>query len=98
MASGREPPPLWGLLGSGLGISGPRVWGYLHLPNPTLLSGPYKLHIRVRNKNLQKSRVWQAQVRVGVGVGEGQGEGRGFGAMRLIECQMQTLNRRIHSL
>ena len=30
-----------------------RNYSYLNLPNPTFLSGPYKLHIRVHNKNLQ---------------------------------------------
>ena len=35
-------------------------------PKPTFLQGPYKIHIRVYNKNLQKSRFWQ--VRVGSGV------------------------------
>ena len=31
---------------------------YLNPPEPTFLSGPYKFHIRVYNKNRQKSRVW----------------------------------------
>ena len=33
-------------------------YGYLNLPKPTFLEGPYKFHIRVYNKNLHKSRVW----------------------------------------
>ena len=33
------------------------MWGggYLNLPNPTFLSGPYKSHIRVQDKNLKAS-------------------------------------------
>ena len=31
---------------------------YLNPQEPTFLSGPYKFHIRVYNKNRQTSRVW----------------------------------------
>ena len=34
------------------------VQDYLNPPEPTFLSGPYKFHIRVYNKNRQKGRVW----------------------------------------
>ena len=54
-----------GLRVSGLGVfgiaglpSGSRISLYLNLPNPTFLWVFEKLHIRVHNKNLQKSRVW----------------------------------------
>ena len=32
------------------------LWLYLNPPEPTFLQGPYTFHIRVYNKNLQKSR------------------------------------------
>ena len=50
----------WGVCGEKMDMEMANFWSpyNLNLPNPTFLSGPYKLHIRVHNKNLQKSRVW----------------------------------------
>ena len=35
----------------------PIIMIFLNLPNPIFLLDPYRFHIRVYNKNLQKSRV-----------------------------------------
>ena len=39
-------------------LKDPNYSTYLNPPEPTFLSGPYKLHIRVYNQNRQKTRVW----------------------------------------
>ena len=46
----------------GLGVQFTDLGVYLNPPKPTFLSGPYKSHIRVYNKNPQKSRFWRVRV------------------------------------